>query len=830
MARTSASPGELQLLNSLVSQLAADAPLLIVVDDCQLADRPSLQWLSVLPGRIEHSRVCVLASIGSGERSGAADLLEEFRGASSTELRLGPLGDDAVAAVLTEALGERPGASLLHEAIRSTGGNPLLLMQVIALIEEQGALSLDCSDELLETPMPLLAARLHTKIRRVSADALAVCDVVAILGAAATIDRVSEMSGVDAVTVAGIAESLTGMAILSVSGGTVQFAQPLVRSALMGNLTYSYLRDLHGQAATALAESGAPPPAVAEHVLASGILAAPWVLPVLRAAAVEARTAGDLRSAAAYLRRAQLEPGDDETPAILIDLGVTEAGFDVSAAVGHLREAVRTATEPGQKSAARERLWSVLALAGSQAGEGDHEAGKASAGEPREPAAKFRIRSVELGLHDPDTVAEALASIDTICIADAGPDAESEPPSARALSLLAQKHAWAGHSREKAVALANRALATPLTRPDSLQAFLRAAQVIAAAGDPQRAKQICDLAVAATNRWQHNLAQAVARSARSAASRQLGNLQQAWEDAQLSLKFLSKSGADLRGGAAIQIIAAAVDVQVDTGELEQASALLDTAGLSGRINRSINAAALLMARARLRLAQNRTAEAAHDFQICGDLLTAWGIDNPAGYPWRSGLALAEAGHTAHGPVLELAETEVRLARTWASPGPLGHALRALGTVSEGNAGRAALRESIAVLTDTPWQLELARSLFAYGQALTQNAEPAPARRDLRAAIEAAEHCDAHRLAQQARTAHAAAGGRLRRSAETGPPALTDAERRVAELAAKNMTNSDIATMLYISRRTVEIHLSRTYRKLRIDGRNGLPTALHAPQD
>jgi DNA-binding NarL/FixJ family response regulator len=73
----------------------------------------------------------------------------------------------------------------------------------------------------------------------------------------------------------------------------------------------------------------------------------------------------------------------------------------------------------------------------------------------------------------------------------------------------------------------------------------------------------------------------------------------------------------------------------------------------------------------------------------------------------------------------------------------------------------------------------------------------------------------------------AAGMRPRRVAVTGLEALTANQRRVAELAAQGMTNSDIAHTLFVTVRTVEMHLSNAYTKLGITSRHQLPTALHA---
>jgi DNA-binding NarL/FixJ family response regulator len=48
--------------------------------------------------------------------------------------------------------------------------------------------------------------------------------------------------------------------------------------------------------------------------------------------------------------------------------------------------------------------------------------------------------------------------------------------------------------------------------------------------------------------------------------------------------------------------------------------------------------------------------------------------------------------------------------------------------------------------------------------------------------------------------------------------LTTAERRVAELAVSGMTNRDITAALFISPKTVEVNLSRIYRKLKVRSR------------
>jgi DNA-binding NarL/FixJ family response regulator len=59
------------------------------------------------------------------------------------------------------------------------------------------------------------------------------------------------------------------------------------------------------------------------------------------------------------------------------------------------------------------------------------------------------------------------------------------------------------------------------------------------------------------------------------------------------------------------------------------------------------------------------------------------------------------------------------------------------------------------------------------------------------------------------------------------PGLTATEERVAELAVTGMTNRDIAAAIFVSPKTVEVNLSRIYRKLSIRSRAELHQALQA---
>ena len=67
--------------------------------------------------------------------------------------------------------------------------------------------------------------------------------------------------------------------------------------------------------------------------------------------------------------------------------------------------------------------------------------------------------------------------------------------------------------------------------------------------------------------------------------------------------------------------------------------------------------------------------------------------------------------------------------------------------------------------------------------------------------------------------------KVQRYTPIGATTLTASERRVAEMAARGMTNREIAAALYITVKTVESHLSATYDKLGVRSRQHLTSAL-----
>ena len=193
-------------------------------------------------------------------------------------------------------------------------------------------------------------------------------------------------------------------------------------------------------------------------------------------------------------------------------------------------------------------------------------------------------------------------------------------------------------------------------------------------------------------------------------------------------------------------------------------------------------------------------------------------------PWRTltAICLEALGHADE--AVALAAEELELARRWGTASAVGRNLAILGRL-EGAPGIDRLREAGELLAGSPARLEQARALAALGRALRLHRRPSDAREPLRRALELAESCGAAPLAVEIRAELHAAGARPRSAALSGPGSLTPSERRVADLAAEGRTNREIAQALYVTPKTVEVHLSRAYRKLGVGSRRELVPAL-----
>jgi DNA-binding NarL/FixJ family response regulator len=168
---------------------------------------------------------------------------------------------------------------------------------------------------------------------------------------------------------------------------------------------------------------------------------------------------------------------------------------------------------------------------------------------------------------------------------------------------------------------------------------------------------------------------------------------------------------------------------------------------------------------------------------------------------------------------------VRRAQAFGAPREIGVALRAHALVGPPAERRKRLEDALAVLESSPARLEHARVLLDLGATIRATGQRTAAREPLLDGLGLAARCGARTLERRARAELAAIGIRPRTTHRTGADSLTPSERRVAELAAAGGTNREIAQTLFVTEKTVETHLGRTFRKLTISSRRQLPDAL-----
>jgi DNA-binding CsgD family transcriptional regulator/tetratricopeptide (TPR) repeat protein len=393
------------------------------------------------------------------------------------------------------------------------------------------------------------------------------------------------------------------------------------------------------------------------------------------------------------------------------------------------------------------------------------------------------------------------------------------------LSLLAYHDARAGRPAAEVVPLARRALADGALLRRDVAAAVPACTVLAMA-DLDEVLTTYEGALADAHRHGSPFAYAAAKVFRAQTLLWRGDLGEAEADAREALAAGEAWGASARfSGHAAAFLA---DALMEQGKLDEAAAALARAGHGDPLPESARMLYLRDSSARLRLLRGDFAGGLDEMLDAGRRFDAVGSRNPAFIAWRAPAALALLQLGRRGEARGLAGEELELARTWGAPRALGAALRAAGLVEDGARALDLLEEAVEVLKDSPAKLEHAKARTELGAALRRANHRVDAREQLRHALELATICGAAPLAALAESELLATGARPRRIALSGVASLTPSERRVAEMAAEGPTNREIAQALFVTQRTVEVHLTSIYRKLAISSRSQLATALARP--
>jgi DNA-binding CsgD family transcriptional regulator len=156
---------------------------------------------------------------------------------------------------------------------------------------------------------------------------------------------------------------------------------------------------------------------------------------------------------------------------------------------------------------------------------------------------------------------------------------------------------------------------------------------------------------------------------------------------------------------------------------------------------------------------------------------------------------------------------------------LGIEARSRALVREGEAAEPLYQEAIDRLGRSKAVAELARARLLYGEWLRRESRRVDAREQLGRAEDMFRHMGAHAFGDRARRELLATGAKVHKRTEEAREELTAQEAQVARLAREGLTNPEIGAQLYLSRRTVEWHLRKVFTKLDISSRRELSEAL-----
>jgi hypothetical protein len=265
------------------------------------------------------------------------------------------------------------------------------------------------------------------------------------------------------------------------------------------------------------------------------------------------------------------------------------------------------------------------------------------------------------------------------------------------------------------------------------------------------------VAIEAALRWNSALGLAAAHSLRTSVVRRRGDLATAEHDGRTAAGLLAAAGVDPSADLAVVLLARRLATRLDRGDVAGAEELLSGVG---ELPDGGGSLALRYARGRLYAATGRPGEGLADLFHCGERLAARHADRPGVLPWRSLAATILAAIGTAEAAARLVAAEVQLARRSGPASALGRALRVEGVVPGGR-GLSALLEAVKVLECSPRRFEYAQALVDFGSALNAARRRPQARRVLREGLDVAEECGSPALAEQARTAYAAAGGKIR---------------------------------------------------------------------
>jgi DNA-binding CsgD family transcriptional regulator/tetratricopeptide (TPR) repeat protein len=805
---------------ALVDRLCAAGPVVLVLDDAQWADEATLGVLLQLVGMVRQNRLLLITTARPVPQRSELDLLRRrLADSGGLDLDLGPLPPLAITDLATRVLGAPP-TPALHEQLAEAGGNPLYLREILDALRREDRVRVAAGAADLAGGAVPFPGSLHAAIRGrlsfLATTTIAVLRLAALIGPAFSIAELSVVSNRPPTELIPEVDEAVRAGVLIESGEQLLFRHNLIHQTLYQAMPLSLRTALHQQAAHALAESGARIERVTEQLIASP--------------AVESWMVGWVdRNAPSLTYRAPRLTADLLTR---IHTGIPPGGASRERIEAHLATALFLLRDSERAEQVATHLlahtgdsdiigWMAWLLSELHQISGRYERAAEVTDEALRrdglpPLWAARIQAVRamallfLGGRDAEARATAVqAERDAAHIGD-------RRTLCLALHVQGRVHGWRDHDDAAALVVIDRALAALGEEPESAELRLRLLR--------DQANYMCNLGRMADAERLLALAGAAAEGA-GAPRLATVRIQKAevyfhlgrWDECGAELDGLDDVSLTVTGTTVYQGLSALMAVHQD--ERDRVADLLGGTGdavltmgeslrhyaVYGLVAWALSAEAdgdLKEASARMSLAFD--ADSTGRFPVLIAVGASW-------FPEVVRLALAIGDEDAARKATEAAESAVERGR----PEHLAAAHHCRGLVRNDPDETQAAAGVLAGMGFQPFRaraLENTAVLRARAGDLTEGRRLYHDAVSIYAELDAA--WDITRAAARLRRYGIRRGVRgPRRRPSSGWQALTPTELRVAQLVASGASNPDIATQLFLSRRTVETHVSHILSKL-----------------
>ncbi|TDC80022.1 AAA family ATPase [Actinomadura sp. 7K507] len=806
------------LCNAVVN-LSKTQPVLVTIDDVHYADKASLWQLQFLIRRLTTARILLVLTQADPaitiDPALGLDLLHHPR---CLQIEVPPLSAAGVTDLLRRKLDVPDVEGLGAWYHQVSGGNPLL---VNALLDDhRGLLRGGEEPQRPDAPGAIAGPRLTRSVLALlelsAPKAREVARGLAVLGDGFA-HRLFDLLDMDRGTIGEALDYLAAVGLLSAE----RFRHPIVRSAVLSGMAAEHRMELNHRAARLLHTEGAAPIAVARYLISARPPRDPWVLPVLREAAEQALLNDDAELAVRCLKVAAAICADEPQRAqITAMLARAEWRINPALAERHIPELTEAALAGSLRHSEthdliRSMLWhgwldparKLLETCAAQAGGTDAETA-AQLSIVRHWAGSSYPALPNAGELEP-SAADGKAPITTTT--------NLRLHAARLLTGVLRDEP--GNVSTKMV---ERVLQS-VTLNDDAEAVQSALYALIYSDRIDRAAHWSELRHQEALERDLPTWRAMIDSIRAEVALRQGELVAAEQHARAALDVLRPRSWGVAAGLPLATL---LHATTEMGKYDEAAGLLrqpvPDAMLETRFGLHY-----LYARGHYRLALNQVQAALGDFLNCGDLMRKWGVDVPALVSWRTGAAAAYLRLSDQERARKLMEEQRTLpgART---PRTRGISLRLFAATVELRQRPALLREAVDLLQSAGDGLQRAYALAALSGSLQALGEMGKSRMIGNVAHSIATACHAEPLSRTLLSSgageEAGAVGGITDSDES-LNVLSEAEQRVASLAALGYSNREIARKIHITTSTVEQHLTRAYRKLKVNGRRDLPTRM-----